>query len=98
MMSRHTQLATGRAVVIVEIEDDEGNPTGRAVPVDVTYAVERYNYGADADGRRGEMRQDITVLDTDVDPAMLRIVNPTIAELCAVLDAAKRKVEEGKGW
>jgi hypothetical protein len=58
---------------LIDITDDEGYETGRTVGVEVEYTVDRdNNYGADADGRRGVVREETTeILDTFIPGATL---------------------------
>jgi hypothetical protein len=85
--------ATHHKIVLVEVLDSVGDPMGRAVAVEVFYATERYEYGADADGRRGVPCEDVTVLDVYANPAALAGLNSEQVE--QVLDDARRIVEKG---
>lgn len=59
-------MTTYREIIDVTVDDDDtGIPVD--IPVDVTYAIERdTNYGADADGRRGVLREEVYVLDSAI--------------------------------
>lgn len=59
-------MTTYREIIDVTVDDDDtGIPVD--IPVEVTYAIERdTNYGADADGRRGVLREEIHVLDSAI--------------------------------
>jgi hypothetical protein len=57
---------------LIDITDDEGYETGRTVGVEVEYVTEKFLYGADADGRRGVVREEaVEILDTFIPGATL---------------------------
>lgn len=84
---------TYRRTVEVTIEDEETG-TARRVPVDLTYLVEvDHNYGADADGRRGQRREEVYILDQAIAEPILRHL--TIDQVVYVIDRAIQAVTEG---
>jgi hypothetical protein len=55
---------------LVDVLDAEGYPT-KQVGVETTYTTETFLYGADADGRRGVVREEIELIDTHIPGATL---------------------------
>ena len=81
-------------MVLVDVLDADGEPTGRSVPVDVCYEVVRDSgYGADADGNRG-------IVTNWIEPTMIEIASGDLAGLTPaqierVKEDAVSQVERG---
>lgn len=88
-----TTTTSGHKLVLVELLDATGESMGRAIPVEVWYTTDTFSYGEDADGRRGEYRQEVTMLDHWINPHALRDINS--AQVEQILDDARRLIEEG---
>lgn len=83
-------MTLGDTVIRVEVTNADGVPTGQIVPVCVTYVLERHYYGADADGQRGEWREDLEVIGIDIAHYDLRALNSDQVE--ALIVSARRHV------
>ena len=92
-MNRTT--TTGHRLVLVDVLNTETHEeTGRSVAVECFYVTEKYEYGADADGDRGERREDVTVLEIYAPPGALHGLSD--AQVHQVYDTARQMVEGGR--
>lgn len=72
-MSRTTQTTT---CLLIDLTDADGHATGKSVPVFIEYVVEvDSDYGADADGHRGEVRTEYSILDHYIETEDLLTMN-----------------------
>ena len=82
-------ITAADTLILVDLTDADGHATGRAVPVTVEYLVEtERDYGADADGTRGILRTEYTILQVYIEHREL--TGLTVAE-------AEQAIEEAKG-
>lgn len=88
------KTVTDHGVVLVDVLDTDGCETGRSVAVEVWWATEYYDDGADADGRRTTPWQCTDVLDMYINPALCATLNSAQVEQC--LDSAARMIERGQ--
>lgn len=80
------------ATLDIDVVDMAGEPTGQTVPVTVDYVtIVDKDYGADADGNRGETRYEREVLDVYIEPEHLTALNSTQVE--QVIEEAKEQCE-----
>lgn len=84
-------MTTHRDLVLVDVEDEFGKSEGRAVPVVVEYARERFPYGSDADGSRAVMMESLTILDASMAHEVMYSLR--IWQIGDCLERAKRQVE-----
>lgn len=87
-------MTSGSTTIIVDVTDEQGEPIGRSVPVDVVYQVTiDSTYGADADGNRGELRKEIEILDHYIAPEHLVALNSDqVEQLLADADRQALKI------
>jgi hypothetical protein len=77
----------------IDLTDAEGEATGQTVPVVIEYVTTvDQDYGADADGHRGETRYEREVLDVWINPEHLNTLNSEQVE--RVLAEANAQFEQ----
>jgi hypothetical protein len=77
----------------IDVTDAAGDATGQTVPVVIEYVTTvDQDYGADADGHRGETRYEREVLDVSIDHEALRTLTQQQAE--RVLAEANAQFEQ----
>lgn len=60
----------------VELTNEDGSTAGRVIPVTIEYRVlVDKSYGADADGNRGEWREELEFLSHDINWCYLQTLN-----------------------
>jgi hypothetical protein len=65
-------MTSGSTTVLIDITDEQGVSIGRSVPVGICYCITTESaYGQDADGNRGEMRQEVEILDHYIEAGFL---------------------------
>ncbi len=85
-------MTSGKTIVEVQVRDKYGYEIGVLVPVELEYLIERENdYGSDADGRRGEARTELAILDVAIAPRHLLFL--TSQQVEEILVEAKQAVE-----
>ena len=91
-------MTASSTVIMVDLKDAEGYPTGRSVPVQLDYVVTvEQAYGADADGRQGMPRVEYAVLDQFIDLADLVTLNSMEVEQ-ALAEATAIFHQRPKHW
>ena len=91
-------MTASSTVIMVDLKDAEGYPTGRSVPVQLDYVVTvEQAYGEDADGRQGMPRVEYAVLDQFIDLADLVTLNSMEVEQ-ALAEAAAIFHQRPKHW
>ncbi len=74
----------------IDLTDAEGHATGRTVPVVVGYVtIVDKDYGTDADGHRGEMREEREVVGMCLDHHDVRTLTPQQVEQ-VIVDAQEQ--------
>jgi hypothetical protein len=86
----------GCASILTDITDEQGDPIGRSVPVDICYRITVDSaYGADADGNRGEMREEVEILGRHIDQAyLLTMTGAQVEQALADADAKVLRMRE----
>ena len=82
-------LSTHRDIIDVQLD---GHLV--AVPVEIEYIIERFLYGADADGHWGVVREEVMVLDASICPGRLLLGDLTSEDVEEALAVAKRHICE----
>ena len=82
---------SGHTIIDVVVLDADGYETGLTVPVALEYVKEvDRSYGEDADGRRGTLLVEYTVVDRYIAPEHLRDLNS--AQVEQLLASAERQL------
>ena len=90
-------MTASSTVIMVDLKDAEGYPTGQSVPVQLDYVVTVEAYGEDADGRQGMPRAEYAIMDKFIDLADLRTLNSLEVEQ-ALAEATAIFHQRPKHW
>jgi len=95
-MKEHSGMSTYETTIEVDVTDENGHETGKTALVWLMIMKEvDHNYGADADGRRGQLRVEYFIVKSWIDAPDLVDLNAGEAVRC-ILEAEARFKQSNK--